>query len=602
MSNNFNIIRSVGEECQEDDELRCLINKNEDFIIYDGFEPSGRMHIAQGLLKTINVNKCTSVGGKFIFWIADWFALMNDKMGGDINKIDVVGEYLIEVWKAAGMNLDRVKFIKSSEAINNNPEEYWTMVLDISRSFTLKRIVRCCQIMGRLENNLTCAQILYPMMQCADIFFLNADVCQLGLDQKKVNMLAREYSSGKSKKNIKKPIILSHHMMHGLQEGQEKMSKSNKMSAIFMEDDEESVISKINGACYSSLMDIISTLIFTDEDSRFIINNVIFSSIKEIEDSDIDKQHLKDAISGYLNTKLSPIRRHFVENEKARSILTKIKEWNTKEIIFPKIINRRSTNRVVFIPVILEDEISINQVVSIGMAARNFNNQEIQVNIMIMDWISFGKYDKLSHDMYSALNNFIKNDNTKITIQSDIILSDPNKYWFNVINLSREIYLEEIIGHIKEDVGRASDIISAIMLIGNIHLNNSCTVASLNTKFNDVIADKCHDFSIIPDFFPCYDKKRRLLLNTDKKGIENIINKAFCSKEDPENFVLVYCKTIMKLTGNPISITKKDGKIITYHTPETLHSSFIDGDVHPGDLKTSLIEVIILFRNSHYFN
>ena len=30
-------------------------------------------------------------------------------------------------------------------------------------------------------------------MQCTDIFFLKADICQLGLDQRKVNMLAREY-------------------------------------------------------------------------------------------------------------------------------------------------------------------------------------------------------------------------------------------------------------------------------------------------------------------------------------------------------------------------------------------------------------------------
>jgi hypothetical protein len=30
-----------------------------DFILYDGFEPSGRMHIAQGVFKAMNVNKCT---------------------------------------------------------------------------------------------------------------------------------------------------------------------------------------------------------------------------------------------------------------------------------------------------------------------------------------------------------------------------------------------------------------------------------------------------------------------------------------------------------------------------------------------------------------
>lgn len=73
-------------------------------------------------------------------------------------------------------------------------------------------------------------------MKCADIFYLGADICQLGMDQRKVNMLAREYCDGVKRKL--KPIILSHHMLPGLLEGQEKMSKSDPDSAIFMEDTE----------------------------------------------------------------------------------------------------------------------------------------------------------------------------------------------------------------------------------------------------------------------------------------------------------------------------------------------------------------------------
>lgn len=41
--------------------------------------------------------------------------------------------------------------------------------------------------MGRAETDeLSAAQIFYPCMQCADIFFLRADICQLGMDQRKV--------------------------------------------------------------------------------------------------------------------------------------------------------------------------------------------------------------------------------------------------------------------------------------------------------------------------------------------------------------------------------------------------------------------------------
>lgn len=40
-------------------------------------------------------------------------------------------------------------------------------------------------------------------------------------------MLAREYCSQTKPKIKHKPVILSHHMLAGLKEGQEKMSKSD---------------------------------------------------------------------------------------------------------------------------------------------------------------------------------------------------------------------------------------------------------------------------------------------------------------------------------------------------------------------------------------
>jgi tyrosyl-tRNA synthetase len=149
----------------------------------------------------MNVNKATSSGGVFIFWVADWFALMNDKMGGDLEKIKVVGKYLIEVWTAAGMDMSdgKVVFKWASDEITNNADTYWPQMLDIARRFTVSRIKKCCQIMGRLEGNLTAAQILYPLMQCTDVFFLKADVCQLGVDQRKVRSERRAKRGSKLK-------------------------------------------------------------------------------------------------------------------------------------------------------------------------------------------------------------------------------------------------------------------------------------------------------------------------------------------------------------------------------------------------------------------
>lgn len=52
----------------KEDELEALLLKKPSPIAYDGFEPSGRMHIAQGVMKALNVNKLAKCGVRFKFW------------------------------------------------------------------------------------------------------------------------------------------------------------------------------------------------------------------------------------------------------------------------------------------------------------------------------------------------------------------------------------------------------------------------------------------------------------------------------------------------------------------------------------------------------
>ncbi len=208
------LIRQVGEEIIDEEELATLLKAKERFVAYDGFEPSGKIHIAQAVLRAINVNRMIKAGAEFTMFVADWHAWANQKLGGDLEKIQTTGKYFIEVWRASGMDLDHVKFVWASELVKD--EAYWRLVMKVATSATLKRVLRTTQIMGRSENEkLHASQILYPCMQAADIFYLQADVCQLGMDQRKVNMLARELAPKLGKE---KPIIVSHHMLMGLQE------------------------------------------------------------------------------------------------------------------------------------------------------------------------------------------------------------------------------------------------------------------------------------------------------------------------------------------------------------------------------------------------
>lgn len=332
LDERFALARSVGQECVKEEELRALLDKHPRPIAYDGFEPSGRMHIAQGILKSINVNKLTKCGVKFVFWVADWFAMLNNKMGGDLKKIKKVGQYMIEVWRAAGMDLDNVEFRWAQEEINKRPNDYWMLVMDIARRNNISRIKRCATIMGRSEgDDMPAAQILYPCMQCADIFFLKANICQLGMDQRKVNMLAREYMDHKDvrKKLGKfKPVILSHPMLMGLKQGQAKMSKSDPNSAIFMEDEPHQVKKKINSAyCPPGVIDKNPVLDYT---KHIIFNKYGSMEIKRKEENGGDVEYktfeslcedyksgalhpgdLKGALIIYINRLLDPVRKHF---------------------------------------------------------------------------------------------------------------------------------------------------------------------------------------------------------------------------------------------------------------------------------------------------
>ncbi|KAK1938598.1 putative tyrosyl-tRNA synthetase [Babesia divergens] len=334
---------SLSVECIKAEELEALLSRKDYIpISYDGFEPSGRMHIAQGICKAHKVNELKKMGIRSVMWIADWFAMLNDKLGGDMGNIRLVGEYFKHVWKAAGMDMDAVKFLWASEEINKNPDLYWRLVMDISRSFNITRFKRCSEALGRAEgDNRPAASLLYPAMQCADIFYIGADICQLGLDQRKINMLAREYCDLKNMEA--RPIIMSHHMMPSLVHQGGKMSKSIPNSAIFMEDTEAEVNAKIKSAwcperevtdnpciAYFDLIifPIYNTVTITRRPKDG--GDVQYNSQQELEDDfksgKLHPADLKASLASYINKLLQPVRDYFQNNPEAHQLAMRVAE------------------------------------------------------------------------------------------------------------------------------------------------------------------------------------------------------------------------------------------------------------------------------------
>lgn len=347
------LISQVGEEIITEEDLKKLLEEDPNLIAYDGFEPSGQMHIAQGILRTINVNKMTKSGIKFKMLVADWHAYANNKMGGDLEKIKTTGKYFIEVWKACGMDLDNVEFVWASDLIKQ--DDYWKLVLNIAKTNSLKRFIRTAEIMGREESmDLSAAQIIYPCMQCADIFMLGAKITQLGMDQRKVNMLAREIGN---QLGYWKPVVVSHHMLMGLAkptetEGEDKttrtialkMSKSKPDTSIFMTDSKEDIERKMNKAWApegevheNPVLEYCKYILFEKYDDLTIQRPEKWGGpmkigsydelVKKYEAKEIHPMDLKNAVAEKLNELLEPVRKHFTENKEAAELLKQVQSF-----------------------------------------------------------------------------------------------------------------------------------------------------------------------------------------------------------------------------------------------------------------------------------
>lgn len=344
-------IERVGEEIITREDLWALLEKKAHPVAYDGFEPSGLAHLPFGLFRPLLIEDLQKAGVKFKLFIADWHGWVNNKMGGDLEKIQTVGNYFKEVWKAAGVK--NVEYVWASDIASTS--DYWKKVILIAKHTTVQRATRALTIMGRKEGEMKeIAQYFYPMMQTADIFQLEADICQLGMDQRRANILAREVGP---KLGWWAPVVVSHHMLMGLEgvkqpdgfeenkkldtEISSKMSKSKPNTAVFVHDTKDEIKKKLGGAfCPAKqvesnpALEYCKHLIFRRFD-KFKIErpdkfggDVVFHNYGELEAAfargEIHPMDLKNATAEYIDKMIEPIRKHF-ESGKAKELYDFVK-------------------------------------------------------------------------------------------------------------------------------------------------------------------------------------------------------------------------------------------------------------------------------------
>ena len=338
--------REPTEEVVTEEELLNLFNTNSQPKHYIGLEISGFMHLGSLILTGFKINDFIRAGVKCTVFLADWHTYLNNKLGGDWDKIRMVSKYYADAFK---MFCPGVEIVEGSQLYESR-RGYWLDLVKFSKNMSLERTMRSMTIMGRSteKDKIDLGQLFYPPMQAVDIHTMDLDIVHAGMDQRKIHMLVREIFP---KMKWKVPVAVHHHILAGLGEPEpasdsdsdfvsSKMSKSKSASGIFVHDTDEEINSKFKKAwCPEGIVDKnpvleISKHIIFHEFNEVIVErpakfggNVIYTNYRDLEvDFAQKKLHpsdLKATVSRYVTNIIRPIREKIVLTEELSDAIRK---------------------------------------------------------------------------------------------------------------------------------------------------------------------------------------------------------------------------------------------------------------------------------------
>lgn len=349
------------------EELRSLINSGTPLKHYIGFEISGKLHIGH-FYQLMKVKDLQAAGAETIIWLADYHSAVNDKLGGNLETIKRVAKnYFIPAMKvlfeSIGGDPNKLIFKLCSEEYASHPD-FWMTFIETAKATSLARSKRSITIMGReaAEDSIETAKIMYPIMQAADIFLLQTNIAQAGIDQRKVHVVARDaamqiktYPLKDARGNQLKPIAIHTPILLGLdfQESanhddgslerdevamRTKMSKSKANSSVSVHDSPQDIKQKINQAFApegvtqnNPLLNWTKYLIFNSSHSTFSVTrpekfggDIAYSVFEDLEEDYAKKKlhpmDLKASVADWLIETLKPVRVCFEDPIKQASL------------------------------------------------------------------------------------------------------------------------------------------------------------------------------------------------------------------------------------------------------------------------------------------
>lgn len=331
----FNLIKRHTSEIVQEAELKELLKKKKEIIVYHGFEPSGEgLHIGtmMGVNKHIDFQKA---GLKLKLLCADLHAYLNKK--GSLAKITHIAELYKAGFEALGVDMKKAEYVLGSDF--QLRYDYIMDVLRLSLKVRMLRAKRSMAVIAREEEDPHVAQVIYPLMQAIDIKYLKADIAFGDMPQRKIHMLARENLESL---DFKAPIAIHHDDMVGLTGG--KMSSSIPNSRIMIDEEPDSIRKKISKAFCpegkienNPILQICKYIIFHKEDrlkverDKKFGGDVVYKSYEDLEKDFVKKKlhpmDLKNAVGETLIKILEPVRK-FMSKKKIQDLRKLIKDMD----------------------------------------------------------------------------------------------------------------------------------------------------------------------------------------------------------------------------------------------------------------------------------
>lgn len=305
-------------EIIEEEELERKINK-ENPVAYTGYEPSGKIHLGHAIT-IMKLKQLQTLGFKIKILLADYHAFLNGK--GTIEEIVETAEYNKKCFKSLGLDDDKTEYILGSKF--QTKEDYTDIVYQLATLTTLKRARRSMDQVSRDDDNPKVASTIYPLMQTADMVFLETDIALGGMEQRKIQMLARE---NLPKLNFEAPVCIHTPLLHGL-DGDAKMS-SSKGNFIAIDDSEKEIADKIKKSYCpqgelenNPIIEMAEHFVYPYEEKLLIERPEKFGGNLELSKEELLKTYsegnlhpmdLKNGMTKYMIEFLKPVR-DYMEN------------------------------------------------------------------------------------------------------------------------------------------------------------------------------------------------------------------------------------------------------------------------------------------------